>query len=41
MIKGSKDSELSLVFYETFSEILWPSSWVVSYDGCEHAGQVT
>jgi len=32
-IKGSKDSDLSLVFNENLSEILWPSGWTL--------GQVT
>jgi len=29
LIKGSKDSKLSLVFNENFSEILWPSGWAL------------
>jgi len=33
LIEGSKDSDLSLVSNKNFSEILWPSSWVL--------GQVT
>jgi len=32
-IKGSKDSDSSLVSNENFSKILWPSSWAL--------GQVT
>jgi len=28
-IKGSKDSHLSLVSNEKFSEILWPSGWAL------------
>jgi len=33
LIKGSTDSDLSLVSNENFSEILWPSGWAL--------GQVT
>jgi len=33
LIKGSKDSDLSLVSDENFSDILWPSGWAL--------GQVT
>jgi len=33
LIKGSKDLDSSLVSYENFSEMLWPSSWAL--------GQVT
>jgi len=29
LIKGSKDSDLSLVSNENFSETLWPSSWAL------------
>jgi len=29
LIKGSKDSDYSLVSYENFSKILWPSSWAL------------
>jgi len=29
LIKGSKDSKLSLVSNENFSEILWPSGWAL------------
>jgi len=32
-IKGSKDSDLSLVSNENFNETLWPSGWAL--------GQVT
>jgi len=28
-IKGSKDSDSSLVSYENFSDILWPSGWAL------------
>jgi len=28
-IKGSKDSDSSLVYNENFSETLWPSSWAL------------
>jgi len=28
-IKGSQDSDLSLVSNENFSEILWPSGWAL------------
>jgi len=33
LLKGSKDSDLSLVSNESFSKILWPSGWAL--------GQVT
>jgi len=29
LIKGSKDSDLSLVSNENFSETLWPSGWAL------------
>jgi len=29
LIKGSKDSDSSLVSNENFSEILWPSGWAL------------
>jgi len=29
LIKGSKDSDLSLVFNENFSKTLWPSGWAL------------
>jgi len=29
LIKGSKDSDLSLVSNKNFSETLWPSSWAL------------
>jgi len=29
LIKGSKDSDLSLVSNENFSETLWPSDWAL------------
>jgi len=29
LIKGSKDSDLSLVSNENFREILWPSGWAL------------
>jgi len=29
LIKGSKDSDLSLASNENFSETLWPSSWAL------------
>jgi len=28
-IKGSKDSDLSRVSNENFSEVLWPSAWAL------------
>jgi len=33
-IKGSKDSESSLVSNENFSEKLWPSSWALGRTKC-------
>jgi len=33
-IKGSKDSDSSLVSNETFSETLWPSSWALGRATC-------
>jgi len=33
-IKGSKDSDLSLVSNENFSEKLWPSSWALGRATC-------
>jgi len=29
LIKGSKDSDLSLVSNENFSKTLWPSGWAL------------
>jgi len=29
LVKGSKDSDLSLVSNENFNEILWPSGWAL------------
>jgi len=34
LIKGSKDSDLSLVSNENFIETLWPSGWALGQATC-------
>jgi len=39
LIKGSKDSDSSLVSNENFSEILWPSGWALGQVICAKRAQ--